>query len=95
MITALLYHVKVKHLTRRKVEISLIPNWLGRRLRRSIRVGIAKRGESLSGDQCWWWIATDRHVGDYIEQYIEAAPVMSLEEMPIELLLKEGSDEAK
>jgi len=93
MLTALLYHVKVKHLTRWKVEITLIPSWLGRRLRRSIRVGIAKRARSNTDDWCWWWQATDRHVGDYIEKYIEATPVLSLEEMPVELLLKEGSDE--
>jgi hypothetical protein len=95
VITALLYNVKVKYLTRRRVEISLIPNWLGKKLRRSIRVGQAIRASNTEGEMCWWWKATDRHVGDYIERYIEAAPVLSLEDMPVELLLQEGSDDGK
>lgn len=93
MITALLYQIKVRYLTKRKVEISMIPNRLGRFLRRNTRVGIAHRARSNEGDWAFFWIATDRHVGDYIERYIEAAPIISIEDMPIELLLKEGTDD--
>jgi hypothetical protein len=93
MLVALLYQIQVRYLTKRKVEITLVPNKLGRWLRRSVRTGVAKKGQSNEGEQCWWWQATDRHVGDYIEKYIEAAPVLSIEDMPIELLLKEGTDD--
>lgn len=93
MLVALLYQIQVRYLTKRKVEITLVPNKLGRWLRRSVRTGVAKKAPSNEGEQCWWWQATDRHVGDYIEKYIEAAPVLSIEDMPIELLLKEGTDD--
>jgi hypothetical protein len=92
LITALLYSIKVRYLKPNRVEISMIPTWLGRRMRRSIRTGTAEKakGRGRWPEIHWWWSATDRYVGDYIERYIEAAPIMSLEEMPVELLLQEG-----
>lgn len=97
MMDALLYNIKVKYLKPSQVEISMIPNWLGRMLRRSIRTGTAHRGWSQGRKRDrllrWWWDATDRFVGNYIERYIEAAPVMSLEDMPVELLLKDGNND--
>lgn len=92
-LTALLYQIQVRYLTERKVEIALVPNWLGRMLHRSVRVGIATRHKDGGGDQCWWWKTTTRYVGDHIERYIETAPVLSIEDMPIEMLLKEGNDD--
>lgn len=88
MLTALLYHVEVHHITRSKVRITLTPNWFGDLFRRRQRVGPAVRARADdTGEWCWWWAATMRHVGNYVERYIEAAPLLQIEDMSVEQLL--------
>lgn len=87
MIDAFLYQVRVKALSKTRVEITLVPTWLGRLFKRRVRQGIAYRGKDAEGDLGWWWQATDRHVGAYVERYIEAAPMLAIEDMTIEQLL--------
>lgn len=75
---ALLYHVQILRVNSKRVEITLVPNWLGRWLRRRTRAGEAFASEctSLADTKLhWWWSATRRHVGGHIQGYIEAAPV--------------------
>lgn len=90
MITALLYNVSVRAITRARVEITLAPNWLGRLLRRRVRVGIAYRDHDRNDELGWWWRATDWGVGRHIESYIEAAPLLLVEDMTVEQLLSDG-----
>jgi hypothetical protein len=94
MIEALLYQVRVKMLSKTLAEITLVPTWLGRWFKRRVRQGIAYRAKDTGnvldrgkGVIGWWWKATDRYVGDYIERYIEAAPILVIEDMTIEQLL--------
>lgn len=87
MINALLYQVRVRMLTYAKAEITLVPTWLGRLFKRRVRQGIAYRARSDADELAWWWKATDRHVGNYVERYIEAAPILSIEDMTVEQLL--------
>jgi hypothetical protein len=87
MILAFLYHPSVRMLSPKKAEITLTPTWLGRWLRRRVRAGIATRAPDTEGDIHWWWTATDRCVGTYVERYIEAAPVLRIEDMTVEQLL--------
>jgi hypothetical protein len=94
MIDAFLYQVRIKALSRTRVEITLVPTWLGRLFKRRVRQGVAYRAKDL--EDCiggrldtvaWWWQATDRHVGSYVERYIEAAPMLTIEDMTVEQLL--------
>lgn len=90
MLEALLYHVRVSAHTRSRVEITYVPNWLGRLLKRRVRQGDAYRAKCANrrcNETHWWWKATDRAVGDYVERYIEAAPLLALEDMTVEQLL--------
>ena len=89
MIEALLYQVQIKSLSRTRVEITLVPTWLGRLFKRRVRQGVACRAKDLNGHIGWWWQATDRHVGSYVERYIEAAPMLAIEDMTVEQLLLE------
>lgn len=57
-----------------------------------MRRGLAHRAKDGDGDWYWWWVTTDRYVGRRVERCIEAAPMPSVEELPIELLLGEGGD---
>lgn len=74
-------------------EITMVPTRLGRWLGCQIRRGVASRAQDEEDRWCWWWIATERWVGTRIERLIEAAPIDTIEDMPIELLLEEGRDE--
>lgn len=95
MIVALLYSINVQFLSRTRCTITLTPNRLGRLFRRRVRIGVAfKARDTEDGTMNWWWRATDRHVGSYIERYIEVAPMMTIEEMPVEMLLGEGDKSA-
>jgi len=96
MIEALLYHVQVKALSKKQVEVTLVPSRIGRWLRRRVRNGVAYRakgadykfdGEFVRGEIGWWWEATDRHVGWYVERQIECAPMLSIDDMTVEQLL--------
>ena len=87
MVDAFLYQVRVKALSKTRVEITLVPTWLGRLFKRRVRQGVAYRAKDAEGDMAWWWQATDRHVGVYIERYIEAAPMLTIEDMTVEQLL--------
>lgn len=95
MIYALLYHVHVRSLSRKRVQITLVPTWLGRVLKRRERIGLAHRCPDELGDTMWWWVRTDRYVGEYIERYIEAAPVLQIEDMSVEQLLLEDASSPK
>lgn len=86
-VVALLYNIHIQRLTRRRVEITLVPTWLGRLLRRRVRQGVAYRDDDNDGETCWWWKATDRYVGTYVERYIEASPLTLVEDMTVEQLL--------
>lgn len=87
MIDAFLYQVRVKALSKTRVEITLVPTWLGRWFKRRVRQGIAYRAKDTENAIHWWWQATDRHVGAYVERYIEAAPMLAIEDMTVEQLL--------
>lgn len=87
MIDALLYQIRVKKLSKTRVEITLVPTWLGRLFKRRVRQGVAYRARDMTDDIAWWWQATDRHVGEYIARYIEAAPMLTIEDMTVEQLL--------
>jgi hypothetical protein len=87
MIDALLYQVRIKALSKTRVEITLVPTWMGRLFKRRVRQGTAYRAKDAEGDLGWWWQATDRHVGMYVERYIEAAPMLAIEDMTVEQLL--------
>jgi hypothetical protein len=87
---ALLYNVHVVVLSLKRVRITLEPNRLGRWLRRRTRVGIAVAAPDDDGCKGWWWQMTDSYVGDYIENYIAAAPILSIEDMSVEQLLTAG-----
>lgn len=87
MIEALLYQVRIKALSKTRVEITLVPTWLGRLFKRRVRQGVAYRAKDSEDAVGWWWQATDRHVGAYVERYIEAAPMLAIEDMTVEQLL--------
>lgn len=91
MVTAMLYRVRVRHLNPKRVEVTLDPTWLGRLLRRPVRVGDALRAGSVDGEGRsgigWFWKATDRWVGGHVERYIEVSPLIAIEDIPIEKLL--------
>ena len=87
MIDAFLYQVRIKALSKSRVEITLVPTWLGRWFKRRVRQGIAYRAKDDVNDIHWWWVATDRHVGAYVERYIEVAPMLAIEDMTVEQLL--------
>lgn len=89
---ALLYQIRVRAISKARVEITLVPTWLGRLLRRRVRQGHAYRDRDIRKRLGWWWTATDRHVGDYIERYIEAAPLLQIEDMTVEQLLLDKPD---
>jgi hypothetical protein len=96
MIEALLYDVSVRFTSRTRAEITLVPNKLGRLLRRRVRVGFVRSGpDNEDGEKHWWWITTDRYVGWYVERYIEAAPLHRIEDMSVEQLLGDGSGDDK
>jgi hypothetical protein len=94
MIASLLYQVRIKKLSKTRVEITLVPTWLGRVFKRRVRQGPAFRAKDADGDLGWWWEATDRHVGSYVERYIEAAPLLAIEDMTIEQLLLDAPVES-
>src|SRR5271167_4222147 len=87
MIEMLLYQVQVKALSKTRVEITLVPTWLGRWFKRRVRQGIAYRAKDSENVVGWWWQATDRHVGGHVERYIEAVPMLAIEDMTVEQLL--------
>jgi hypothetical protein len=87
MIDALLYQIQIKALSKTRVEITLVPTWLGRLFKRRVRQGVAYRAKDAEDVIGWWWQATDRHVSAHIEGYIEAAPMLSIEDMTVEQLL--------
>lgn len=87
MIDALLYHVRVHALSRKRVEITLMPTWLGNLLKRRTRKGVAFQSHDEDDILSWWWLATHRYVGEYIERYIEAAPILTIDDMTVEQLL--------
>lgn len=89
MFEAMLYQVQVKAMSATRVEITFVPTWLGRLLKRPTRRGIAHRARSRGGDIGWWWNATLRHVSRHVESYIEAAPLLAIEDMTVEQLLLE------
>ena len=106
MIEALLYHVQVKRLSKTRVEITLVPSRIGRWLKRRVRRGVAYRAKGndyydefddslVKGVIGWWWVATDRHVGRYVERNIEAAPLLSIEDMSVEQLLLDHPSDRK
>lgn len=95
MIVALLYSLRVHLLSQARAEITLVPTWLGRLLKRRTRVGTARRARDEYGEWVWWWTATDRYVGTYIERYIEAAPILQIEDMSVEQLLFEEPADRK
>lgn len=95
MIDMLLYQPRVRLLTRSRAEITLVPTWFGRLLKRRTRQGESYRARDSSGKLSWWWRATDRHVGDYLERYIEAAPILSIEDMTVEQLLLDSPETRK
>lgn len=76
-----------------RCEITMIPTKLGRLLGCQLRRGTAHRAKNQMDEWCWWWINTDRHVGWRVERMIEAAPIETIEDMPIELLLEEGKSD--
>ena len=71
-------------------EITMVPTKLGRWLGCQLRRGTALRARDDRNEWHWWWTATDRYVGERIERLIEAAPIDTIEDMPVELLLEEG-----
>ncbi len=91
----LLYQTQVKRLSAGKAEITLKPNWLGRRLMRRVRVGLAKRSKVSRRRDAWGWFweGDGSHVGEHIEGYINCAPLLALEDIPIERLLEPSKDE--
>jgi hypothetical protein len=71
-------------------EITMVPTKLGRWLGCQLRRGIGRRADDDDDGQWhWWWANTDRYVGRRLERLIEAAPIDTIEDMPIELLLEE------
>ena len=92
MIEAFLYQVRIKTLSKTRVEITLVPTWLGRLCSRRVRQGVAYRAEDDEGAVAWWWQATDRYVGSYVERYIEAVPMLTIEDMTVEQLLLDVPD---
>jgi len=82
--------IRIRYISKRRVEVTLIPTKIGRWIGLEIRRGLAERAKNSEGEFFWWWATTDRYVGRRIERCIEAAPIPSIEEMPIELLLGEG-----
>ena len=95
MITAVLYQVHVRAIVRKRVEITLVPTWLGRWFRRRTRVGVAYRLRSDEDEFVWCWLATRRYVGGHIESYIEAMPLVQIEDMSVEQLLLEETTDRK
>lgn len=89
----MLTKIRVRYLSKRKAEITLIPTKLGRVFGLEVRRGLVAR---LRADDearwFWWWVTTERYVGRRIERCIEAAPMPGIEELPIELLLGEGAE---
>ena len=89
MIDTFLYQVQVKALSKTRVEITLVPTWLGRLFKRRVRQGLAHRAKGDDDAIAWWWVATDRYVGTYVERYIEAASMLAIEDMTVEQLLRD------
>ncbi len=85
----MLYDIRVRFLSKKRAEITLMPTWLGRLFKRRVRVGVAYRARNAENSWSWWWERTDRHVGSRIEGYIEAAPLLSVDDMTVEQLLLE------
>lgn len=84
----LLYNVhSVKYISAKRVRITLTPNWLGRLFSRRARVG-----EAIQGEHFWAWAATGYDVGYRIESYIEAAPVLTVDDMTVEQLLLDDAE---
>lgn len=85
----MLYDIRVRFLSKKRAEITLVPTWLGRVFKCRVRVGVAFRARSSDNEWSWWWERTERFVGTRIERYIEAAPLLSVEDMTVEQLLLE------
>lgn len=95
MIAAVFYHVHVRALSKTRVEITLVPTWLGRLCSRRVRQGVAYRAKDSEDEVGWWWQATNRYVGSYVERYIETAPMLTIEDMTVEQLLLDEPVEQK
>lgn len=89
---ALLYHVTVRKLSRKSAIVTLAPTWFGRVTKRRVRSGLARRARGDDEEIHWWWDATERWVGWHIEQYIEVAPLPTVDDMTVEELLLERGD---
>ena len=76
--------------TATRCEIVMVPTRIGRWFGCQLRRGIAHLAKSRAGDWGWWWNNTSRRVEERIERLIEAAPIETIEDMPVELLLEEG-----
>jgi hypothetical protein len=86
----MLTKIRIRYLSKSRVEVTFVPTKLGRWLGVEVRRGLARRARDRENDWCWWWIMTDRYVGRRVERCIEAAPLPGIEELPIELLLGDG-----
>ena len=76
--------------TATRCEIVMVPTRIGRWLGCQLRRGVAHLGKSRADSWHWWWSNTGRRVEARIVRMIEAAPIETIEDMPVELLLEEG-----
>lgn len=87
----MLTKIRIRYISKSRVEVTFIPTKLGRWLGGEVRRGMARRARDYDENEwCWWWVTTDRYVGRRVEHCIEAAPMPGIEELPIELLLGDG-----
>lgn len=87
----MLTKIRIRYISKSRVEVTFIPTKLGRWLGVEVRRGVARRAcDDEFNEWCWWWVTTERYVGRRVERCIEASPIPGVEEMPIELLLGDG-----
>ena len=87
----MLTKIRIRYISKSRVEVTFIPTKLGRWLGVEVRRGVARRArDDEFNTWCWWWVTTERYVGRRVERCIEASPIPGVEEMPIELLLGDG-----
>lgn len=84
--------IRVRFLSDKLVEITLVPSWFGRLLRHRSRRGTALRTQHPGHHRGeyqpigWFWITTARWVGQDIEENIECTPIDTLDEPAPDLL---------